>query len=206
MEKNNTKQQILNAALELFSVQGYEATSISQLAESVGIRKASLYSHFENKQDILDTLVDNSLEEYNKHSVFANSNWEDEEFTKDFVGKNPEELSKVILGQVRFVIHDPVVSKARKMLVIEQFINPKLSKLHSKQNFDDVIHYCEGMIRFLIKQGYLIDMNPAVMAVQFSSPITVLMNLCDREPEREKEAIELIERHIKQFFDIYKCE
>lgn len=48
--KGTTKQGILDAALELFSVQGYEATSISQLAEAVGIRKASLYSHFENKQ------------------------------------------------------------------------------------------------------------------------------------------------------------
>ena len=50
MERGNTKQEILEAALELFSVQGFEATSISQIASAVGIRKASLYSHFENKQ------------------------------------------------------------------------------------------------------------------------------------------------------------
>lgn len=48
--KGTTKQGILDAALELFSVQGYEATSISQLAEAVGIRKASLYSHFETSR------------------------------------------------------------------------------------------------------------------------------------------------------------
>ena len=46
MERGNTKQEILNAALDLFSVQGFEATSISQIANAVGIRKASLYSHF----------------------------------------------------------------------------------------------------------------------------------------------------------------
>ncbi len=44
--KGTTKQGILDAALELFSVQGYEATSISQLAEAVGIRKASLLQPF----------------------------------------------------------------------------------------------------------------------------------------------------------------
>ena len=59
--KGNTRQEILDAALELFSVQGFEATSISQLAEAVGIRKASLYSHFENKQAILDTLKFNEI-------------------------------------------------------------------------------------------------------------------------------------------------
>lgn len=61
---SNTKQEILNAALELFSKQGYEATSTSQLADAVGIRKASLYSHFENKQAILDTLLNDLLIEY----------------------------------------------------------------------------------------------------------------------------------------------
>lgn len=40
MEKGNTRQQILQAALELFSTQGFEATSMSQIADAVGIRKA----------------------------------------------------------------------------------------------------------------------------------------------------------------------
>ena len=51
MEKSNTREEILEAALDLFAVNGYEATSISQLADAVGIRKASLYSHFANKQE-----------------------------------------------------------------------------------------------------------------------------------------------------------
>ena len=62
MEKRNKKQKILEAALELFSIQGFEATSVSQIADAVGIRKASLYSHFESKQAILDALVKNVLE------------------------------------------------------------------------------------------------------------------------------------------------
>ena len=69
--KGTTEQGILDAALELFSVQGYEATSISQLAEAVGIRKASLYSHFENKQEILDALIQTTIGEYEKHSIFC---------------------------------------------------------------------------------------------------------------------------------------
>ena len=40
MEKSNTREEILEAALDLFAVNGYEATSISQLADAVGIRKA----------------------------------------------------------------------------------------------------------------------------------------------------------------------
>ena len=54
MDKGNTKREIITAALDLFSTQGFEATSISQIADAVGIRKASLYSHFESKQAVLD--------------------------------------------------------------------------------------------------------------------------------------------------------
>ena len=76
MEKGNTKQEILNASLELFSIQGFEATSISQIVNAVGIRKASLYSHFESKQAILDALVKEVLEQYEQHSIFARKDWE----------------------------------------------------------------------------------------------------------------------------------
>ena len=67
MDRVNTKQEILHAALELFSVQGFEATSTAQIAGAVGIRKASLYSHFENKQAILNALVQEVLEQYENH-------------------------------------------------------------------------------------------------------------------------------------------
>ena len=41
------------------------------------------------------------------------------------------------------------------------------------------------------------------MAAQFCLPISVWINLCDREPEREQEVMELVERHIRQFFRRY---
>ena len=73
MEKSSTREELLEAALDLFSVNGYEATSISQLADAVGIRKASLYSHFANKQDILDTVVETVLKGYADHSIFVSA-------------------------------------------------------------------------------------------------------------------------------------
>ena len=58
--------EILDAAAELFTTVGYAATSTRRIAESVGIRQASLYHHFAAKDDILDALlagtVDASLE------------------------------------------------------------------------------------------------------------------------------------------------
>ena len=203
MELGNTKQEILNAALDLFSVQGFEATSISQIANAVGIRKASLYSHFENKQAILVAIVKEVLERYAEHSIFALANWDDPDFTKDKQDMTPDAAVQMIQGQLRYILHDPAISRARKMLTIEQFQNADLAKLQTRQNYEDVLRYFTGLVGFLIRQGVLTEDDPEIMAAQLCLPITVWLGLCDREPEREQEVMGLVERHIRQFFRIY---
>ena len=49
----NTKDNILNAALKLFSERGYEGSSMSDIANLLGITKAALYKHYKSKQEIL---------------------------------------------------------------------------------------------------------------------------------------------------------
>ena len=203
MERGNTKQEILNAALDLFSVQGFEATSISQIANAVGIRKASLYSHFENKQAILVAIVKEVLERYAEHSIFALANWDDPDFTKDKQDMTPDAAVQMIQGQLRYILHDPAISRARKMLTIEQFQNADLAKLQTRQNYEDVLRYFTGLVGFLIRQGVLTEDDPEIMAAQLCLPITVWLGLCDREPEREQEVMGLVDRQIRQFFRLY---
>ena len=52
-----TKQQIFRSALELFALQGSDATSARQLAARVGIEAGSLYNHISSKQDLLFQLI-----------------------------------------------------------------------------------------------------------------------------------------------------
>jgi AcrR family transcriptional regulator len=51
------REEILDAAAELFSSRGYAATSTRMIAESVGIRQASLYYHFASKEELLEELL-----------------------------------------------------------------------------------------------------------------------------------------------------
>ena len=201
MERGNTRQEILEASLELFSVQGFEATSISQIADAVGIRKASLYSHFESKQAILDALLKEVLEQYAARSVFARADWEKD---ADALPATPDAAVQMILGQLRYILHDPTISRARKMLVIEQFRNPELAKLQTAQNYTDVLQYFTGLIQCLIRRGVLAEDDPQIMAAQLCLPISAWINLCDREPECEAELMALADRHIRQFFRVYQ--
>ena len=202
-ENSNTKQEILNIALNLFSTQGYEATSVSQIAEAAGIRKASLYSHFASKQEILGELMKIVLEQYEQHSLFANADWTNPDFTKDKQNLTPEDAVKMITGQIRYILHDPQISRARKMLTIEQFRNRQMAELQTKQNYTDVMRFFSGMTKFLISSGKLQCGDAELMAAELCLPVSVWINLCDREPQREAEVMTLVERHIRRFFDVY---
>lgn len=204
MERGNTKQEILEASLDLFSVKGFEATSISQIANAVGIRKASLYSHFENKQAILDALVKDVLDQYAERSIFAKADWDEYDGAEDKSALTPDAAAQMILGQIRYILHDPHISKARKMLVLEQFQNSELAKLQTKQNYSDVMRYFTGLVKHLIRNGILTDDDPEIMAAELCLPISTWINLCDREPDREPEVMEVVSRHIQQFFRVYQ--
>lgn len=203
MEKSNTRRQILQAALELFSTQGFEATSVSQIADAVGIRKASVYSHFESKQAILDALLQETLEQYDRRSLFAGADWDDPAFTAPLGEIPPERVAEKIQEQVRYILRDPWISRSRKLLTIEQFRNPTLQALRTRQNYTEVLRYFTGLVRFLIGRGRLAEGDAEAMAAQLCLPVSVWIELCDREPEREEAVMELIRRHVRQFFAIY---
>ena len=64
MKQEDTKQRILDKALELFSARGYDAVSVGEIAEAVGIRAPSLYNHFPGKQAIFDAIVESTAAQY----------------------------------------------------------------------------------------------------------------------------------------------
>lgn len=104
---------------------------------------------------------------------------------------------------MRYILHDPQISRSRKMLTIEQFRNPTLKALRTRQNYTEVLRYFTGLVRFLIRRGKLAEGDAEAMAAQLCLPVSVWIELCDREPEREEAVMALIERHIRQFFEIY---
>ncbi|MFI6503135.1 TetR/AcrR family transcriptional regulator [Nonomuraea typhae] len=62
--RENTRSRIQEIALRLFTEQGYEATSLRQIAEELGVTKAALYYHFKTKDDIVASLADDRVAEF----------------------------------------------------------------------------------------------------------------------------------------------
>ncbi|MFJ9040861.1 TetR/AcrR family transcriptional regulator [Streptomyces sp. NPDC102406] len=59
--RGNTRQRIQDVALELIAEQGYEKTSLREIAERLGVTKAALYYHFKTKEDIVVSLFDDLM-------------------------------------------------------------------------------------------------------------------------------------------------
>jgi AcrR family transcriptional regulator len=57
-ERGDTRVRIQQVALELFTEQGYEATSLREIAERLGVTKAALYYHFKTKDDIVASFME----------------------------------------------------------------------------------------------------------------------------------------------------
>lgn len=62
-----TKARILEVAQELFSIRGYDATSMDKIAKAANVNKALIYYHFKNKNDLVFAVFMNSLNELDTH-------------------------------------------------------------------------------------------------------------------------------------------
>ena len=72
-KKQNKKRAILNSAISLFNENGYEETSIAQIARKAGVGKGTVYSYFDNKKSIIKGFCEYELEKVH-HQLIAQSN------------------------------------------------------------------------------------------------------------------------------------
>ncbi|MCR4753971.1 MAG: hypothetical protein K5868_00430 [Lachnospiraceae bacterium] len=89
------------------------------------------------------------------------------------------------------------------MLTLEQFKDKDLAKMYSKQYFDMPLTYQGMLLGLLVSQGFLMADDVPVMTLHFYAPIYMLLTVCDRQPEREQEALGIMEKHIRQFDKLY---
>ena len=200
----DTKQRILDEALTLFSEKGYANVFVNDIAEKVGIKAPSLYKHYKNKQAIFDAIIAEMNHRFEQQAHTLNINGSDPTADAE-VYKNMDEDHLVKLGTDLFTyyLHDSYTKRFRKMLTLEQFQDEDLAKVYSKQYFDMPLTYQGMLLGLLVAQGFLVADDVPVMTLQFYAPIYMLLTVCDREPEREQEALKLMEKHIRQFDKLY---
>ena len=200
-----TKERILNEALKQFSVKGYAGTSMSEIAKPLGITKAALYKHFVGKQEIFDTILEESRKRYESlleglsvHISDENVDKKDVEF---FSGLSPEKLAASIVRLIKRTMTDSYSTQVRHMLALTQFNTPELGRIYTNRYAESMLLYDEKLFRTLMDAGIMKKDDVKEMALWFCTPIFTYIGIWDRNPERAEECIEAIDKHVRYFFE-----
>ena len=192
---NDTKERILAAALEMFSQNGYAGTNIRELSASLGLVKSGVYKHYESKEAIWNALLDEMIAYYGEH--FGSP----EHLPP--VPDSLEELIQMTMQMVNFTVHDERIIMTRKVLTLEQFRDTRARELATKHFLTALTDMFTRIFAGMIDKGLLRKDDPEMLAFAYTAPISALIHLCDREPEKTEEAIKQVEAFSRHFIKTY---
>ena len=191
----DTKERILMAALDMFSKKGYEGTNIRELAASLGLVKSGIYKHYESKEAIWNALLDRMIAYYGERFGSAEH--------LPPVPDTAEGLVAMTMRLVDFTVHDEKIVMTRKVLAIEQFRDERAKALATKHFLTGLTRMFTHVMQGMMDKGLLRRDDPEMLAFAYTAPISALIHLCDREPEKTEEALRRIEAFSRHFVRTY---
>ena len=196
MARTNAKEPLIKAARDLFSVKGYDGTGVDEIAESIGIKGPTIYKYFKNKEDLLKAVIDTAEDEYIKGMEQAGN-------LPERINSG-EELKTYVLKSLEFTLKNDTAKKMRKLITMEQYRNKTLGKLATWHQLTYLQELYTSIFQKMMERGQMVKGDAEVIALEFISPITIMVQLLDREPRKKKEALQIIEKHIDIFLERYK--
>jgi AcrR family transcriptional regulator len=94
--QTDTRQRALDVALELFAEQGYEKTSLREIAERLDVTKAALYYHFASKEALLAGIVDSLVQPADELVAWSQTQPRTAEFRQEYLRR----LAGLLQGQL----------------------------------------------------------------------------------------------------------
>ena len=191
----DTKERILSAALDMFSQKGYAGTNIRELTASLGLAKSSMYRHFDSKEAIWNALLDEMIAYYEEH--FGSS---------EHLPPIPDSLEDLVAMTMRLVsitVRDEKIVKTRKLLTIEQYRDEMARDLATKHFLTGLTNMFSVIFREMMDRDLLKKDDPAMLAFAYTAPVSSLIHLCDREPQKMEEALKQAEAFSRHFVKVY---
>jgi len=191
----DTKERILEMALELFSQNGYAGTNVRELTAALGLVKSSMYKHFESKAAIWNALLDQMIAYYGQRFGSPEN--------LPPVPDSLEGLVQMTMGMVNLTVHDEKIVMTRKLLSIEQFRDERARDLATKHFLTGLTDMFTPIFAGMMDRGLIRRDDPGMLAFAYTTPISALIHLCDREPEKTGEAVARVEAFSRHFINIY---
>lgn len=199
----STRNKILETALLLFARDGFEATSTSAIAGALGMAKSALYKHFPDKRAILDSLVEEMLEQHRSAGAARGlAIGSAEEAARRYASASPEEMAD--LGQALFAhwTADDAAVAFRRMLSLERFRDEGIARIYDELFVTGPVRYHEVVFAAMVDNGAFRPGDVRQMALDFWSPIFLLMQATDFGMG-QAEAAGLVRNHVLAFAETH---
>lgn len=192
---SDTKEKILITALHLFAKNGYEAVSVSMIAGKLGITKGALYRHFKNKRDIFQSIVermrDADRERAEKYSMPEGTM---EETAEAYRQTSLDIIADYTKAQFRYWTEEEFPSDFRKLLTLEQYHDPEMSRLYEQYLSSGPLMYMVDI--FSVLAGSREDAMQT--ALEFFGPFFLLLSAYDSAADKAS-MTELLDSHVDSF-------
>ena len=195
MKDMPTKERILYSALDLFSEKGYDGVGVDLIAENAGLKGPSLYRHYKGKEDIFSSLIDMVESHYTKGFGLKN--------TEVGFPESMDDLIENAMGRIQSTMHDDVIRKTRRILAMEQFRSERMAEMTTRYHLENLQEMYTGIFMGFMEKGILKKDDPELIALEFVSPVSLLIHMYDRQPEREEEVLNKIRKHFEHFAKVY---
>ena len=193
----DTKEKILETALEMFAQSGYLGTSMSDIAKQLGITKAALYKHYASKQAILDRIVERMEEmDYERAEEYDMPETEPDGFAEAYMHTPLAKIRAYSIAQFDHWTKEKLSADFRKMLTLEQYRDPKMAQLYHDYLATGPTEYMAAIFRKLTDS----DEDAMQLALEFYGPMYLLYSVYDGA-EDKKSVAPLLAEHIDRFID-----
>lgn len=193
----DTKERILETALELFAQSGYLGTSMNDIAEKLGITKGALYKHYTSKQEILDSIVERmNKNDYERAEEYEMPETEPNGFAEAYMRTPIEKIRAYSMEQFDHWTKERFSSNFRKMLTLEQYRDKDMSQLYQNYLAAGPAEYMAAVFRRLTDS----DETAMQLALEFYGPMFLLYSVYDGAAEKDSVGL-LLRSHIDRFID-----
>lgn len=190
-----TKERILETALELFAQSGYLGTSMSDIAARLGITKAALYKHYAGKQEILDRIVQRMNElDAARAAAYEMPGAAAEGFAQAYLNTPLDRIRAYSTAQFDHWTKEPFSANFRKMLTLEQYRDARLAQLYQENLASGPVKYMAAIFRPLTDS----DETAMQLALDFYGPMYLLYSVYDGAADQSAVA-PMLEAHIDRF-------
>lgn len=182
----DTKERILREALALFSREGYEAVSVSQIAGALAMTKGALYKHYKSKRDIFESIL-SAMEQRDTSGAAEHQLPERpaEETPDAYRTAALEQLLTYSKAQFRSWTEDPFAAAFRRLLTLEQYRSAEMRALYQQYLAAGPLRYVEDL---LAGMGFP---RPAEGAARLYGPMFLYYSIYDGAEDKSAVAAQL---------------